>query len=370
MHFVVSDSTDMATRAAATAAAAAAAAEVLSSHELMLEIMSSLDCASLLRACSARKLWAGFAEQGAWEALVARLMRRWTGSAPVWDEESLSMKEVSCNVAKYDLARARRAARHSPAWSCSWGVTQWSMHENDLLERRLSRDWKSICAGEVTCECVVCNESRTYASHHHRVHGRRISLVQTEDIWHTCIRDAGQLGNFVCVAPSKAVPARIWDGLLLGPPGTPYFGGLFEFVLIFSEPMVAPTIFILTPIMHPAVSPTGKVVPGAPWAAFLRDGGAVGGYTPAIGASDFLVVLFNLLCWNKPPSAVGSFAGFFDSARYSPSQCQAFELQAKRLTRVHAGPFSDRRYVRFGGALDSLASNGRQLVDRLAGDRL
>ena len=346
----------------------AALAEVLNAHELVLEIMASLDCADLLRACAARKVWSGFARQGAWEALATRLLsHRWMGGALVWEEESLSAREVCCNLAKFDLAQARRATRYDDEWSQRWGVTRWTVHENDLLERRLSRDWKSMYARQITCECTACNESRRHPFY--RGGDRRISIVQTKDIWHTCLKDIGQLGNFVCVAPSKAEPARIWDGLLLGPPGSPYFGGLFEFVLVFNTIYSPPTIFILTPIVHPAVSPgSGKVLPGAPWAAFLREG-SPDGYTPAIEACDFLVFLVNLFRGTKPPSAIGSHEGFFDAARYAPSQRRAFELQAMRSTREHAAPFADRRYIRFGGKLDSFAVNGRQLVDRPSRDR-
>ena len=53
----------------------------------------------------------------------------------------------------------------------------------------------------------------------------------------------------------------IWRGLVEGPPGTPYEGGIFDFYVSFGEgyPSKAPEMRFLTPISHPNVTQNGKI---------------------------------------------------------------------------------------------------------------
>ncbi|CAG9317519.1 unnamed protein product [Blepharisma stoltei] len=51
-----------------------------------------------------------------------------------------------------------------------------------------------------------------------------------------------------------------WNGLLIGPPGTPFEGGKFRFELIFPSnfPASPPEFFFKTRIFHPNVDSEGK----------------------------------------------------------------------------------------------------------------
>ncbi|KAL7072524.1 hypothetical protein ACQ4LE_008069 [Meloidogyne hapla] len=83
-----------------------------------------------------------------------------------------------------------------------------------------------------------------------------------------------------------------WQATIMGPPNSPYFGGVFFLNIKFSEdyPFKPPNVTFITPIYHPNIDINGKIgldVLRAQW-------------SPALTISKVLLSICSLLCDPNP----------------------------------------------------------------------
>lgn len=65
----------------------------------------------------------------------------------------------------------------------------------------------------------------------------------------------------ISAGPSAEGNLRLWEGVLIGPTGSPYEGGLFRLEIVFPEeyPFKPPAIRFKTPIYHPNIHRNGQI---------------------------------------------------------------------------------------------------------------
>jgi len=106
-----------------------------------------------------------------------------------------------------------------------------------------------------------------------------------------------------CYPPSGVSGAPIdtdirrWQGIIFGPDGSPWEGGIFKLGLTFDEnyPFTAPYVRFLTKVFHPNVGPSGEISLG-----ILGDN-----WNPVYDVLAILLSIQSLLCEPNPTCTAG-----------------------------------------------------------------
>ena len=177
----------------------------------------------------------------------------------------------------------------------------WKLGES--CSPRLKAEWQDLRRSQIQCRCSHCRQQMRESSRLYGLIGGDKPLIPVyANFWNGLLERCGgcataaKYNNFVCVGPSLGSGEnKQWDGLLLGPPNTPYFGGLFAFKITFQQdfPFRPPRVEIATDIHHPCVigghvSPVSVgILSGTTW-------------TAAFTMSEILVALAELLKGHFP----------------------------------------------------------------------
>ncbi|OCF37191.1 ubiquitin-conjugating enzyme E2 S [Kwoniella heveanensis BCC8398] len=115
------------------------------------------------------------------------------------------------------------------------------------------------------------------------------------------------------------------EGVIQGPPGTPYEGGYFRVKFAFGPeyPNLPPKCTMITKIFHPNISKSGEICVDT-----LKKG-----WNKSYGVGHVLVTIKCLLIYPNPESALDEEAGKQLLADY-----EGYSKYAKLMTSIHATP--------------------------------
>ncbi|WVF68967.1 hypothetical protein IAT40_003741 [Kwoniella sp. CBS 6097] len=115
------------------------------------------------------------------------------------------------------------------------------------------------------------------------------------------------------------------EGVIQGPPGTPYEGGYFKVKFAFGPeyPNLPPKCTMITKIFHPNISKSGEICVDT-----LKKG-----WNKSYGVGHVLVTIKCLLIYPNPESALDEEAGKQLLADY-----EGYSKYAKLMTSIHATP--------------------------------
>jgi ubiquitin-conjugating enzyme E2 D/E len=123
-----------------------------------------------------------------------------------------------------------------------------------------------------------------------------------------------------------------WSGMIIGPKGSPYEGGIFTLDLIFpgDYPFAPPRVTFRTPIFHPNVSPTGAICMD-----ILK--GGTGTWSPLLSVSSLLISIESLLNDPNPDDPLNT-----DAADLFIRDRLAYDEKAKGETTKYAKVSDDQ----------------------------
>jgi len=118
----------------------------------------------------------------------------------------------------------------------------------------------------------------------------------------------------------------LWNGVIVGPSGTPYEGGAFFVKIEFppNYPFAEPKLTMTTTIYHPNVDKTGKVCTKALWGEK---------YPVSMMISQVLMTLYDLL---KKPDWDTIINEEVAAAVKNDKNKENFSEMAKQMTKKHA----------------------------------
>jgi ubiquitin-conjugating enzyme E2 D len=130
----------------------------------------------------------------------------------------------------------------------------------------------------------------------------------------------------VTAAPASPDDIFKWTGHIVGPPESPFEGGLFKFALNFPPdyPIKAPELKFTTRIFHPNVSPETGIV----CVDLLK-----GDWSPALRVEAILQSVSSLLTDPNPASALNA-----DAAQRFLNDRPGYNETVREWTRKYAAP--------------------------------
>ena len=274
-----------------------AIAEGVASRDVMERVFLQMETHALLRACQVCAQWKAWIR---WSAFCQQALRRWPHAAAhhQFMSDGPTPWKAFISFAKFAYGSAERAARPSPP------------REIYGRDKRLDAEWERLCASnnQVQCRCTNCRRQIPEHDPRYRMLGMlgggKPLYPVLANFWQELLDRYGgcaaaEFSKYVCVGPSHgaagAAPGEAkWDGLLLGPPNTPYFGGLFRFEITYPSqfPFQPPRIAFTTDIRHPCVSMAMRLVSTRSTYILGHD------WQPTIFQDELLVILVELLKGN------------------------------------------------------------------------
>lgn len=121
----------------------------------------------------------------------------------------------------------------------------------------------------------------------------------------------------------------LWSGVVTGPPGSPYEGGVFFLDIRFPEsyPFDPPRVRFSTPIYHPNVNEGGGIC----LSVLFKECAWGGGWSPALSISSVLLSIVALL---SEPATDHSLRP--ELAKQYDDDRAAFDKAARSFTKQHA----------------------------------
>jgi len=116
-----------------------------------------------------------------------------------------------------------------------------------------------------------------------------------------------------------------WEGILNGPPDSPYAGGAFKFTIEFPReyPMKPPKVKFVTRVYHPNISDTGHIC-----VDILNHN-----WTSVYTVSQIMLSISSLLTDPNPSSALN-----VQSARLYQRNREAYNREVKKWVKKYASP--------------------------------